>query len=282
MMLLQLYGRHANISVSTSTWKGIMRHIGRLLISLGLAYYASVVGAAAKDLTSLLEKPLNVIHVALPRDKDNPQARPEVRCSYYPDFMVKEIDLGEEGAAQLSILPGRNPDCAKKNALNEKIISPDEWTGYFGGVYDDYIFFDAEDGWNGGLGFAVFTRGAKKLFDDVAKRWAMVSVAAIPGPAGIASGRALALRYVRVYGAKCSLAAGDGASCWQKIQRDTGLEGPEPDCSADYAREQKRTPTSAVLDDPTAIEYDVATTLAANGTHITAIAGERPTCRPED
>ena len=132
------------------------------------------------------------------------------------------------------------------------------------------------------MGFAVFTPGAKKLFDDVAGQWRTVSGAALPGPTGIASNRALALRYVRVYGAKCSLAAADGAACWQKVQRTTGLEGPAPDCNADYAREQRRTPKTAVLDDPTVIEYEVATTLAGKGTHITAIGGMRPTCRPED
>jgi hypothetical protein len=236
----------------------------------------------ANDPSSLLDRPLKVTHVALPRDKDNPQAKPQLRCSYYADFMVKEIDLGEEGAAQLSVVRGHDPRCVQKDAADEKIISPDDWTGYFRGAYGDYIFFDAEDGWNGGLGFAVFNIDAKKLFDDVAKDWKTVSLATAPGPAGISPRRALMLRYVRVYSAKCSLAAADPNSCWQKIQRDTGLHGAAPNCQADYAREQKRTPRSAEFNDPTAIEYDAATTLAADGVRIAAVAGVPPKCRPQD
>ena len=101
-------------------------------------------------------------------------------------------------------------------------------------------------------------------------------------PTTRSSSLALMLRYVRVYSAKCSLAAADPNSCWQKIQRDTGLHGAAPNCQADYAREQKRTPRSAVFNDPTAIEYDAATTLAADGVRIAAVAGVPPKCRPQD
>jgi hypothetical protein len=92
----------------------------------------------------------------------------------------------------------------------------------------------------------------------------------------------LAIRYERVYGAKCSLAGADGAACWRGIRHETGPEGIAPDCNADFAREQKRTHGAAALDDPTAMEYDVATTLTAKGAHIAAIGGMRPRCRPED
>jgi hypothetical protein len=259
-----------------------MHKSGFCLFACTIALGLLAGNASAKDAAGLFDKPLKVVRVALPRDKDNPQAKPEVRCSYYPEFMIKEIDLGEIGAFQLSIIPGRDTACMRKNAANEKIVSPNDWTGYFKGVSGDYIFFDAEDGWNGGLGFAVFTPDAKKLFDDVAKDWAMVAAVAPPGPAGIKSGHALALRYTRIFGAKCSLAARNGDACWAKIEHDTGLAGPMPDCRADYAREQKRTPNADVLNDPTAIEYDSATTIAFNGVHVTAVSGKQPVCKPED
>jgi hypothetical protein len=248
-----------------------------------LAGGVCVSGASARTSEPFFDKPLKVVHVTLPLDKDNPQSKPEVRCSYYPEFMVKEIDLGEEGDFQLSILSGKDPVCRKENAPNEKIVSPDDWTGYFDGVFRNYVFFSAEDGWNGGLGFAVFTPGAKKLFDDVAKKWEMIATTGLPPPAGIA-GNGLALRYIRVYGAKCSLAAANGDTCWTKIKNDTGLQGAAPDCKALYAREQKRTPKVAkeILDDPTAIEYDVATTLAMNGVHMVALPNSAPVCGPQD
>jgi len=242
--------------------------------------------ADAKDASALFDKPLKVVHVKLPLDRDNPQAKPEVRCTYYPSFAVKEIDTGEEGADQLSILPATTKPhpCTKANAPDEKIVSPDDWNGYFKGAVGDYVFFDADDGWNGGLGFAVFTPGAKKLFEDVAKDWSSISLVAPLAPAGIPSGRALALRYIRVYGAKCSLGDAHAVQCWQKIEHDTGLDAAMPDCRALYVKEQKRTPQLAkeVLGDPAAVYYDVATTLAANGTHITALGTIPPVCYPQE
>jgi len=245
--------------------------------------FAAASFAAGAATVSPFDTPLKVVHIALPRDKDNPQAKREVRCSYYPKFMVKEIDLGEEGADQLSILHnGEGRICRRVNAPNEKIVSPDDWTGYFAGVSGDYVFFSADDGWNGGMGFAVFTPDAKKLFEDVEKNWTIIAAVAPPGPAGIDSGHGIGMRYTRVYGAKCSLAGAHGEACWERIRRDTGLQGPMPDCRADYAREQARTPKSPVLDDPTAVEYDVATTIAVNGVHETAVGPAPPKCRPQE
>jgi hypothetical protein len=247
-----------------------------------LAASGSAAVPAPSNDASLFDKPLRVIHVPLPRDRDNRDAKPEVRCTYYPGFMVKEIDTGEVGSDQLSILRGEDSLCRKANAANEKVVSSDDWTGYFKGYYRGYVFFDADDGWNGGVGFAVFTLDAKKLFEDVAKKWDMVSAVAVPAPAGIPSGRALVLRYTRIYGAKCSLAGKDGAGCWEKIKRDTGLSGEAPDCRELYAREQRRTPNIPVLEDPTAIEYEAATTLAFNGVHVTAVGTRRPSCTPQE
>jgi len=132
------------------------------------AVIAAVPARAAPSV--LFDKPVKVVRHALPHDPDNPQAKAELRCSYYPHFMVKEIDLGEPGADQLSILPiaaGKSRDCKRANASDEIVVK--EWSGYLGGVKGEYIFWDADDGWNGGLGFAVTTADGKKLFDDVAK-----------------------------------------------------------------------------------------------------------------
>jgi hypothetical protein len=88
------------------------------------------------------------------------------------------------------------------------------------------VFFDADDGWNDGVGFAIFAADGKKLFDDIAKSLHAIDVT----PAGIA------VRYIRVFGAYCSLRA-DAAGCWQRIKRDTGLAvASPPDCTAAYAR----------------------------------------------
>ena len=229
--------------------------------------------ASASDASSFLDRPLKIVRVPLPRDPDNPQAKPELSCTYYPRFAVKQIDLGELGASQLSVLADGSP-CRKENATNEKIVSAKDWTGYFEGVKGNDIFFTAEDGWNDGLGFAVFTADARKLFEDVAKKWAGIELT----PSGIL------LRYERVYEAPCSLQSG-AAACWQTIRKATGLtDASPPDCKAAYVREQKRTPkfASQVLRDPTVIDFDVSITIEARTQKITPATGKALRCRPAD
>ena len=137
------------------------------------------------------------------------------------------------------------------------------------------MFFDADDGWNEGLGFAIFAApGGKKLFEDVAKK--LHAVEATPG--------GITLRYLRVYGATCSLAA-DKAGCWAQIQRDTSLAGASPpDCAAAYEREARRTPAVAqqALADPTVIDYEAAAALTADASKITPVSGKALACRPAE
>src|ERR1700761_2518217 len=184
--------------------------IATLLASSVIAFGASASDGAA----ALYDKPIKVVHLPLPRDPQNPDAKAVLSCSYYPHFMVKQVDLGEEGADQLSIVPisGAQPACARANLATEKVISSDDWSGYFDGVKGNYVFFSAGDGTNGGMGFAVFTSDGKKNYDDVAKKWSAIDV----------TSTGLSLKYARVYEAKCALHVGADA-CWQKIKTDTAL-----------------------------------------------------------
>jgi hypothetical protein len=166
------------------------------------------------------------------------------------------------------------PACRKDNGANEKIVSADDWTGYFDGVKGSYVFFDADDGWNDGMGFAVFTPAAKKIYDDVAKRWSSAEIT----PTGVA------LHYERVFGAKCSLQV-DQAACWDKIKQATGLaDATPPDCKAAYVKEQKRVPKFAkqTLSDPTVIDYEVLVTIDGTTHKTTPVTGKALRCRPAD
>ena len=227
---------------------------------------------------SLFDPPVKVVRVPLPRDPDNPGAKARVSCFYFPGFMVKEVDLGEVGAESLSITPaggGRTPACRRPPSAQERVIPGADWSGYFDGVKGGYVFFSADDGWNGGMGFAVFRAAdARKLFDDAAKT-GFRSVRATP--------TGLALTYTRVYAAPCSL-SDPSAGCWARIKQATGLAGAAPDCAAAYAREQKRTPAIAkqVLKDPTVIDYDVRLTVQGAAKTITPVTGNAITCRPAD
>jgi hypothetical protein len=241
----------------------------------GLAALGAVASATSSAAAppAFFDKPAQVVRVPL-RNPDDPQAKAKVSCFYFAHFMVKEVDLGEKGADQLSVLPlsgTAKPPCRRENAPDEKVV-PD-WSGYFKGVKGDYVLFDADDGWNDGIGFAVIDGpSGKKLFEDVAKKLHDVALT----PAG------LTLKYSRVFGASCSLKA-DAAVCWEKIKQDTGLAGTAPDCNALYEREKKRTPEFAQLvnEDPTIVDYEAETTIAAEA-KISPVSGKALACRPAE
>ena len=248
------------------------------LLLAGIAVWLVWPASAALAAQALYDKPVKVQRLPLPSDPQNPQAKAQLSCFYFRQFMVKEVDLGELGAEQLSILPiesgHRSPVCQRDNTAGEKVVSPDDWSGYFDGVKGGYVFFSAEDGWNDGMGFAVFTAAeAKKVFDDVAKKWRSIAVT----PSGIV------MKYQRVYGAKCSLEA-DKAGCWQQIEQDTGLQGAAPDCAAAYEAEKERTPTmvQAVIDDPTVIDYEALASIGPGGAKISPVTGKAIACRPAE
>ena len=246
------------------------------LIWIGLGVLLAGAPAVQAAPASPFDLPLKTVKVPLPRDPDNPRSRPKVTCAYYRDFMVKEVDLGEEGADQLSILPNPAATCQRANAKGEKVISASDWSGYFGGARGGYVVFTGDDGWNGGMGFAVFdAHSGRKLFEDAYKT-RFKALDATPG--------SLVLKYRRVYAAKCSLQA-DSSGCWGAIRRETGLEGARgPDCSADYAREARRTPKFAaqVRNDPTVVEYDVTVAIQAGHAAFHPAPGLAPTCHLAD
>jgi len=244
-----------------------------------LAVLAPAIADAAAA-SSPFDAPLKVVRVPLPRDPGIPKSRPKISCFYYPRFMVKEIDLGEVGAEQLSILPtpggSAKTECRQANSPGEHVVDPKNWSGYVEGVKGDYVIFSADDGWNGGMGFAVYgAASGKKLFDDAVKS-RLQSLAATP--------TSLTLRYLRTYSAKCSIDA-DAAGCWRQIRQATGLSSAAPpDCAALYAREARRTPKDAaqVRADPTVIDYPVTVMIQAGGATIAAASGKAAGCRPAD
>ena len=255
----------------------IAQPLGLIILGAALASLASPVVAAAP---SPFDKPVKVLRVPLPPDPDNPGTRLRVSCFYFPRFVVKEVDFGEVGAQQLSIIPGAGGPakiaCRQANVPGEKVVAVKDWSGYFDGAKGDYVVFRADDGSNGGMGFAVYdARTGKKLFDDAFK----TEIQAIePTPSG------LTLSYRRVYLAKCSLNAG-GAGCWGQIKRATGLTAAAPpDCNAAYAREARRTPKLAqsVRTTPTVVEYPVSAVIQGGAGKITPVSGPAATCRLAD
>ena len=239
------------------------------MLLLGLV--CSSVWAATPSL--LFDKPLHEKQLPLPPDPGNPQSKPMLSCFYFPHLLVKQIDMGEVGAAQLSMtfVPKgqQEPACRRENAKDEKVINT--WDGYFKGVKGGYVFFDASDGSEGGQGFAIFSAdGNDKLFDDLAGDVHSIELMA---PVQDVDQRPsyenpLKLRYQRLYLAPCSLRS-DEKTCWGLIRQATGLtEKSPPDCSASYQAAEKQTSPEqlkATMADPSVIRYEVEVVLDGRG-----------------
>lgn len=199
-----------------------MRHTlaAMALILLGIA--------RAHAAESVFDPPLDTKTQVFPEVNDTPKTT--LTCRYYAHFMVKQVDDGDVGAAQLSIVPvagAAQPPCQRDNQPAEKVVKADDWTGYFKGVKGGFVFFDAEDGSNGGLGFAVFTPDAGKLFEDSAQG-DLESVTLTGGK--------LTIRYTRSFAGECSEPQ-DGAKCWDRIAAAAGVDkAAKPDCAASYAK----------------------------------------------
>jgi hypothetical protein len=159
----------------------------------------------------------------------------KLTCSYYPNFMVKELnDPGNKGALSIALVPirpGHSPGCTRTHGPGEKVFK--DWDGYFGGVKRDLVFLYASDGTDGGLPFTAFdSKTQAKIYRD--------SVS-LPDSHGElydldfvqASDKQITLRYLRVVSGTCSVPK-DGSACWTKFKKQTGLRlAPMPKCS-DY------------------------------------------------
>ncbi len=195
----------------------------------------------------------------------------KLTCLRYPNFALKELDLGEKGAAGLYIAPSEGP-CQLNPTLDRKI--EDDTAGYLWGAVGPYAFFRGADGWNGGMPFVVYdTRNGTRLMDDVvAGEFSALTLV----------DDELTLRYRRTYAATCSLLA-QPESCAATIRKELGLaaDRPLPDCRAAYQPAIDADPNAAkdIEAWPSVIDYPIARKLTANGTSFVAVEGEL-TCRP--
>lgn len=215
------------------------------------------------------DEPLTVDTAPLPKDKANPDAQPQVNCYRFAGFMVKEVDLGEVGAESLAIA---RPDAACERAAgkDEKPVK-DDLAGYFFGAKGNLVFFQAADGYNGGVPFVVYdTKTMKRLFDD--------SLMGDDFQSLDVNGMSVKATYRRVYSADCSLYL-DGGNCPEKIKKETGLGGADaklPDCGEAYNAEKQRTPKFAkeVESLPSVITYEAELDFDGTAKTIKPMKGE--------
>jgi hypothetical protein len=224
-----------------------------------MARFAILTGAMVLSLAAAgaapFDKPADVKTVKLPKwDAYNTRAQPARTCTYYPGFVVKQTDMGEKGAAELSITPvkGAVPPCTEKIS-REHLLKTGEWAGYFLGAKGPYVFFDGDDGIDGGMPFAVYDAASgKKLFEDSRKGDGFDAISLTEGE--------LVLQYRRVWNSRCTLYGIAKAACWTKVMAATGLTAAaKPDCDAAYRAEIKRDPAHAadIPTYPAVVAYSV-------------------------
>jgi hypothetical protein len=157
----------------------------------------------------------------------------KLTCSYYPNFMVKELnDPGNKGALLIALVPvrpGHSTGCTRRRSPGERVFK--DWDGYFGGVKRDLVFLYDSDGTNGGLPFTAFdSKTQAKVFRD--------SVTLLDSHGQLhheidfvqASDTQMTLRYLRVVTGTCSVPK-DGSACWSKFKEQLGLpHAPMPKC----------------------------------------------------
>jgi hypothetical protein len=241
------------------------------------------------------DKPVRKQRVDLGKVANPLSDRHRVTCYFFPNFMVKEVDMGEVGAERLGIVPVKPQSkgkCVRARGKEEIVIPAKQWSGYFMGVKNGYVFFSGDDLWNGATPFAIFDAAAgKMLFEDSAK--ADVALAT--------NGQTIAMRYLRVVSDDCFILK--DAACWQRMAAKYGLdEAAAPDCRKGYEasaesmakgrcaaqraplagclKKERPLALNQALDSPSVISYPVEVELGATPTAkpTGAVAG----CWPAD
>jgi hypothetical protein len=241
--------------------------VQRLLWSMAALPLAALAGGP-------FDAPLQVRHVRLPPDPQNPNVKRQVSCFYYRSIVVKQVDHGEVGAERLALLPvlsGNATPCRAMRETNEYVVPADSWSGYFKGVRAEYAFFDAADGTNGGVGFMVMrVYGRRKLFEDTAQH----GIESMDIQEGT-----LRFRYQRVFAADCSVLSA-GSACRERLIQDTGVSAASLSiCPQGYKAEKQRTVAGHEV--PTVIVYEVEVSLTDEGPVISR-RGDALACHPAD
>jgi len=242
------------------------------------------------------DKPVRKQRVNLRRTPDQTTDRARVTCYFFPNFMVKEVDMGEVGAERLGIVPVTSQStgkCIRARGKEEIVIPAEQWSGYFMGVKNGYVFFSGDDLWNGATPFAIFDASTgKKLFEDSAAK--EISFVTRPD-------QAIAMRYLRVVSDDCFILK--DAGCWQRMAAKYGLDNTAaPDCGKGYEasaesiakgrctaqraplatcpKKERPLALKQALDSPSVISYPVEVELGATPT--AKPTGAATACWPAD
>jgi hypothetical protein len=205
-----------------------------------------------------------VVDYGVEKDFPNNPHHDQLTCFYYRGLMVKQLtNYWNKGALFLSFLriDQVRPACVKEHSPAEKVLRDSEWSGYFRGlVKGGLVFFDAEDGENGGMPFAVYdSKTQKKIFEDNAyyvRMWNR-KLRLRPSPFSDIRVRSthegnVVLTYLRVLGTECDI-PNKGAECWPALVQKLGLKAAAPPSCIRGEGDQ--------IPRPSAVSYPVETSL---------------------
>ena len=242
------------------------KSVPRLIVVLLCAWPLVSVSAAAQEQSESFDKAIKETVVDLGPSPYYPGPHPrhgQLRCHYFQSFIVKELDLGQEGDEWISITPTEAAhliSCAQKHAEGEAVIHGEDWVaGYFVGVKTNFVFLEAPDCSNSGCPFGVFEASTgKKLFEDQRRlspkgKFAEIRFDRIGGT--------LVMRYPRVVAAGCSLPQ-KRSECWNDILHSTGLTPqPMPRCVGYNGFNRHEGYGTDDQSDPSVVSFPVEVTL---------------------
>ncbi len=201
-------------------------------------------------------------------------------CFFYPTVLVKQYDEGQKGAEWLAFVHRENgptQKCDLSHEPGERVIDGAEWSGYFKGVKGNLVFFDAADGMDLGIFFAVYdAKTGKKLFEDSAYDSRIENRKVSPSPFNhlriyAEAGGQVTLRYLRVETTECDLHSEPG-SCWEAVRAQFDLKIAKAPVCTGYSNIKDRYASS--------IAYPVETSLFPQP--VTKTIPGRVRCRPVD
>lgn len=224
-----------------------------------------------------------VVDYGVPKDFPGNLHHDQLTCFYYRGLMVKQLTNDwNKGALFLSFLrfDQARPACVKEHSADEKVLGSQDWVGYFRGVVKgDLVFFDADDGQDGGMPFAVYdSKTQEKVFQDNAYYAGMWNPKLRPQPSRFNDIRVrtthdgnVVLTYLRVLPTECDI-PDKGAECWPPLVQKLG---PKTAAALKCIRwdENQTTGTSAVA-------YPVETSLLP--TPVTKTISGPVRCWPAD
>lgn len=198
-------------------------------------------------------------------------------CFFYPTILVKQYDEGQKGAEWLSFvrLETEHPKrCELSHDSDERVI---DWNGYFKGVKSNLVFFDAPDGLDQSIFFAVYDANTgKKLFEDPAYFSRSGDREVSPDlfdnlRIHVRADGQVTLRYRRVEATECDLHL-EPDKCWRAVRAQLDLKVTKAPVCTEYAKIKVWFPSS--------IAYPVETTLFPKP--VTKTIPGAVKCRPVD